>query len=75
MPLESVSGSNAKIELCGQDVFMLHSDVGKVPDTPMAARARGEDGAVVDELVNGSGLVNGGLWADTRKGSMDCWDG
>lgn len=36
--------------------------------------AMGQDGAVVDELVNGDGLVNGG-GADTKKGGMGCWDG
>lgn len=30
LDLESISRSNVKIGLCGQDVFMLFSDVGQV---------------------------------------------
>ena len=30
LDLESISRSNVKIGLCGQDVFMLYSDVGQV---------------------------------------------
>ena len=48
--MKTLPGSNAKIELCGQNVFMLHNDVGKVLDMLMVACARGEDGAVVDGL-------------------------
>lgn len=55
MPLESVPASNAKIELCGQDVFVSYSDVGKVLDMLLVKCSRGEDGAVVDGSVNGGG--------------------
>jgi len=54
LPLESVPGSNAKIELCGQDVFVSYSDIGKVLDMLLASCTRGEDGVVVDGSVNGS---------------------
>jgi len=57
VPLESVPASNAKIELCGQDVFVSYSDVGKVLDMLLVKCSRGEDGAVVDGSVNGGGEV------------------
>jgi len=59
LPLESVPGTNAKIELCGQDVFVSYSDIGKVLDMLLAScTARGEEE---------DGSVGGGSGAEATK--------
>ena len=60
MPLKSVLGNNAQIELCEQDVFMLYSDFGQVLDMPLVACIKCQDGSVADGWVNSRG-------ADTAK--------
>ena len=51
VPLENVPGSNAKIELYGQEVFLLYSDFEEVLDMLLVTCTKGEDGVVVDGSV------------------------
>ncbi|PUU80724.1 hypothetical protein B9Z19DRAFT_1063259 [Tuber borchii] len=71
VPLESVPASNAKIELCGQDVFVSYSDVGKVLDMLLVKCSRGEDGGVVDGSVNGGGGGGGVAWTAGMVSAID----